>query len=77
VLVLGLLLTAWGIALLALARPMHTQWAKMIRELRAAGYRKGPFGTDFVASERGLRTFRALGGTGLVVGIALVIAGLL
>ncbi len=75
--ILGILLTVWGVLLLALARPLHTQWGRMIRELKAAGFQKPPFGTRFVASERGLQTFRILGAAGLVAGVALVVAGLL
>jgi hypothetical protein len=77
VIILGLLLLVWGGLLLGMARPLHDNWREMLGRLRAAGYSRPPFGTRFVASARGLRTFRVAGGCGLAVGAALLAAGLL
>lgn len=75
-LIIGSLLTVWGITLLALARPLHSNWSQMLGRLRGAGFRRPPFGTRFIASPEGLRTMQIAGGCGAAVGAALIAIGL-
>ena len=75
--VAGLMLLVWGALLLGMARPLHDNWRSMVGRLRAAGYSRPPFGTRFVASERGLRTIQVVGACGAAVGALLVGVGLL
>ena len=74
--IIGALLTVWGIALLVLARPLHSNWRQMLIRLRGAGFQRAPFGTRFVASLEGLRTMQIAGGCGVVVGAILIAVGL-
>jgi hypothetical protein len=76
-LILGVLLLAWGAAILALAKPLHSNWREMIGRLRGAGYARPPFGTRFIASDKGLRTMRRVGAGGVVAGAVLLVVALL
>jgi hypothetical protein len=75
--VLGILLLVWGIAILALAKPLHANWGQMIGRLRGAGYGRPPFGTRFLASPEGLRTMRVVGVGGIAAGAVLAVVALL
>jgi hypothetical protein len=74
--IMGAMLTVWGVALLALARPLHSNWSQMLDRLRGAGFRRPPFGTRFIASPEGLRAMQIAGGCGLAVGAILIAVGL-
>jgi gamma-glutamyltranspeptidase len=74
VLPLGVMLLAIGGAVLGLARPLHEGWRDMNRRARAAGHRQMVFGTEFFASERGLRTLRRGGAALAAIGVALLVA---
>ena len=71
--VLALMLLAWGVALLALARPLHTNWRQMLMRLQGAGIRHPPFGTRFVASPRGLLAVRVVGACGVLAAAILLV----
>jgi hypothetical protein len=71
---LGVMLLAIGGAVLGLARPLHEGWRDMNRRARGAGHRQMVFGTEFFASERGLRTMRRAGGALAALGLALLVA---
>lgn len=73
--IFGALLTLWGGVVLALARPLHAGWRDMVRSMRRAGVRDSIFGTEWMASDRGLRGMRIAGGAALAVGLALLAAG--
>lgn len=77
VIVVGLMLLVWGGLLLGLARPLHQNWRSMVGQLRSAGFSRAPFGTRFIASQRGLRIVQAMGVFGVTGGALLVAVGLL
>lgn len=68
------MLLVLGLTVLGLARPLHEGWRDMNRRARGAGHRDMVFGTEFFASERGLRAMRRAGGALAVVGLALLLA---
>ena len=70
---LGLMLLVIGGAVLGLARPLHEGWRDMNRRARGAGHRDMIFGTEFFASDRGLRTMRGAGAAMAVTGLALLV----
>jgi hypothetical protein len=71
---LGVMLLAVGSAVLGLARPLHEGWRDMNRRARGAGHRDLVFGTEFFASERGLRTMRVAGAALALLGLVLLVA---
>ncbi len=71
----GLLLLAWGVAVLAVARPLHLHWRKMLGQIRASGIVDSIPGTRFFASRGGLRSMQIAGAVGVAVGLALLVAG--
>ncbi len=75
--ILGGLLAVWGALVLGLAGPLHTNWKKMLGDMRRSGVRNTLPLTDFFASAEGLRRMRIGGGAALVLGLGLVVAGLL
>ena len=77
VIILGGLLAVWGALVLGLAGPLHTNWKKMLGDMRRSGVRNTLPLTDFFASAEGLRRMRIGGGAALALGLGLVVAGLL
>jgi hypothetical protein len=75
--ILGFMLLVIGGTVLGLARPLHDGWREMNRRARGAGHRDMVFGTEFFASERGLKTMRRAGGALAVLGAVLLGLGAL
>jgi hypothetical protein len=74
--VLGLLLGVWGAAVLGFGPPLHRSWKGMLQKMRRDGVVNDIPGTEFLASERGLRSMQIAGGAALAAGIGLILAGL-
>lgn len=72
----GLLIAAWGVAVLGLARPLHLRWREMLEQMRRDGVEGGIPGTRFFASAEGLRKMRRVGAVAAAIGVALALAGL-
>ena len=72
---LGALIAVWGALVLGFARPLHSGWKELLRGMRRAGVRDSVFGTEWMASEAGLRGMRLAGGLALAAGLALLAAG--
>jgi len=75
VIIIGALCAVWGGIVLYFARSLHTSWRDMTRSMRSAGIRNTIPGTEFLASERGLRWMRIAGGAMLAAGVALLAVG--
>ena len=73
---LGVLVAAWGALVLGFAKTLHVRWKGMLAEIRRAGIDDTIPLTRFFASESGLRTMRVVGVAVLAIGLAMVIAGL-
>jgi hypothetical protein len=74
--VLGALVGVWGGVVLGFSRPLHASWKSMLAQMRRDGVVNDIPGTQFLASDSGLRAMRIAGGAALAVGVALVAAGL-
>jgi hypothetical protein len=74
--VLGLLVGVWGALVLGFGPPLHRSWKGMLAQMRRDGVVNDIPGTQFLASERGLRSMRIAGAAALAVGVALILAGL-
>jgi hypothetical protein len=75
VIILGALVAVWGGLVLAFAKPMHTGWKGMLRDMRRDGVKNDIPMTAFFASEEGLRKMKIAGGVALGVGLAMVAGG--
>ena len=75
--ILGALLAVWGALVLGFARPLHTNWKKMLGDMRRSGVKNTIPLTDFFASTEGLRRMQLGGAAALALGLGLVVAGLL
>ena len=70
----GLMLVAWGVAVLAVAKPLHLHWRKMLGQMRMSGIGDSIPGTRYFASPGGLRSMRIAGGVALAAGVVLLAA---
>ncbi len=68
----GLMLVAWGVAVLALAKPLHVHWRRMLTQMRLGGVTDTIPGTRWFASEGGLRSMRIGGAVALAAGAGLL-----
>lgn len=74
---LGALVAVWGALVLGFAKTMHVRWKGMLAQMRRDGFTNMIPLTNYFASAEGLKGMRVAGAVALVLGLALVVAGLL